>query len=446
MEPSARTPACPNTRSYICSDNHLSPRSGTINASKSSDSATGTPPDRRETQVATTIRLPRPSLSGSPEIVCPKCKTNFLLTDALRLEIEEGVIERERGHHRVELEQLRVATEEHAREVAEQQFALDLRNSREDAAEQRDANKELRQTLVELNKQLRGINAERDAEKLKLETTIRESEDAIRVEERERATEAHRLKDLEKDKKLTDAVAAADRMRIQLEQGSQQGQGEVLELDLETQLRQLFPNDDIIEVKKGVRGADVRQIVRTSLGTPCGSILWETKNAQWQSSWIGKLKTDMRDAGADQAVLISVHTPDSIGAMTHLEGTVWAARPKATAALATVLRQALLQMHANNALSVSKDERIEALHKYVTGPEFRHRMEAMAEAFTSMQEELEKERRWCAQKWARQEQSIRAMVDNVAGLYGDFEGLGDRALLSLTAPAKGTGVSSRSSR
>jgi hypothetical protein len=218
-----------------------------------------------------------------------------------------------------------------------------------------------------------------------------------------------------------------------IEQGSQQSRGEILELDLETQLRELFPDDDIIEVKKGQRGADIRQVVRTPLGSECGTILWEAKNAQWQAAWTTKLKADMRNGSADHAVLISTRTPDAVGPMKHIEGTIWVAQPKMTAILATMLRQSLLQLHSITALTVSKDERIEALHRYITGPDFRHRIEAIQDSYHALQDELEKEKRWCVQKWARQDRYIRGVLDNAVGMYGDFEGLNGSNLPALAS-------------
>lgn len=392
--------------------------------------------------MAVTARLGhfKDETGGQQLITCPKCKATFPLGEALRAQIEERVLQGVVQQHEAELNRAREDTEKEMRAALTAQFSLDLKNARDDAAEQRMTNKGLRETLLDLNRQLRKLGTEREDERLKNEAALREAQEKIRAEEKVRALEEHRLKQLETEKKLKDALDTAEQLRIRLEQGSQQTQGEVLELDLEADLRGLFPGDDIIPVKSGVRGADLRQVVRTPLGAACGTILWEAKNAQWHVSWVGKLKEDMARAGADHGVLISPNTPETCGAMGHLEGRVWGARPRAAATLAVVLRQTILHTHAVAALSADKGERIEALYGYITSSEFRHRIEAIQEFFSHLQDEQERERRWMSQKWARQEKQLRTVTDHVFGLVGDFEGINGAAIVSALPPGDDSDV------
>lgn len=69
------------------------------------------------------------------------------------------------------------------------------------------------------------------------------------------------------------------------EQGSQQIQGEVLELDLEEILRREFPLDDIKPVPKGMPGSDIVHVVRDG-GSDCGTIIWELKRHQKLERWL----------------------------------------------------------------------------------------------------------------------------------------------------------------
>jgi hypothetical protein len=314
-------------------------------------------------------------------VTCPMCGGSFELAAAFRQALVEDILAQERAVHRAEVEVLRSSVEHQTREVLSAQFSVELEGAHADADEQRAINKELRQTLLDLNAQVRRLTSEREADALKVETLVRERTDSIRSHERELAHEAYRLKQLETEAKLKQALESLERMRIRLEQGSQQMQGDILEIDLVDHLRDLFPDDEIVAIKKGQRGADVRQVVRTPLGRECGTILWEAKNAQWQPNWIAKLKTDMRQAAADHAVLISVHTPETVGPLGHLEGTIWAARPKMAASLGTMLRQWLLHLAMLKGLNINKDQRLEALYQYVTSPEFRHRVEGIQDAY-----------------------------------------------------------------
>jgi hypothetical protein len=374
---------------------------------------------------------------------CPNCKTTFPLEEALLSEIEQEVTGRYAQAHSEQLAKARLEAEERARTAATQRFALDLANAREDSSEQRAQNKQLRENLIELTRQVRELNTERESERLNHETALRHAVDEMRQQERERTThdnerrdEEHRLKQLELEKMLTDARQDASRLRQRLEQGSQQTQGEVLELDLEAQLKELFPGDDIVAVRTGARGVDIRQLVRTPLGSPCGTILYDTKNTQaWQPSWEAKMKEDMHHAGADHGVLVSMHTPQSIGSMGNLGGRMWAARPRAAGTLAAVLRQTLLHTHALSSLRADKGERIEALYRYITSPDFRHRIEGIQDFFAQLQEEDEKEKEWMVRKWARREKRIRIVIDTVVGLVGDFEGLNQEELFPALPPS-----------
>jgi hypothetical protein len=370
------------------------------------------------------------------QITCPECRATFPLGDALRAEIEDDVLHALEERHRLALDQARRETADQVRAQVSEQLSLDIQKASEDAAEQKAHNRELRENLVDLTRQLRRLESDREADRLKNEAALKESQEKIRTEEKERAYEEHRLKLLEKEKQLQDARDDAARLRARLEQGSQQTQGEVLELDLEAQLRQLFPGDDILPTRTGARGADIRQVVRTPLGEVCGTILWEAKNTQqWQATWPGRLKENMLSAAADHGVLICANTPDSVGAMGHLETRAWAAQPRAAATLAAILRQTLMHTHAVTALNANKGERIEALSRYITGPEFRLRIEALQEFFANLQEDDEKERTWMTRKWARREKQIRMVVDNVLGLVGDFEGINGTAILPALPPA-----------
>ena len=50
-------------------------------------------------------------------------------------------------------------------------------------------------------------------------------------------------------------------------------------------------------------------------------------------------------------------------------------------------------------------------------------MEAVVEAFTAMRHDLEQERRAAERQWARRSRQIDAVTFNVAGIYGDLQGL-----------------------
>mgnify|MGYP002335859156 CR=1 FL=1 len=101
-------------------------------------------------------------------------------------------------------------------------------------------------------------------------------------------------------------------------------------------------------------------------------------------------------------------------------------------ALATALRFNLVSLNDAQSKNLGKKEKAELLYDYVTSHEFRGRIESITEAFTGMQEEIEKEKRWFNTKWSRQEKQIRSVIDNTQGIYGDMQGSIGKALPSLT--------------
>jgi Uncharacterized protein conserved in bacteria (DUF2130) len=74
-----------------------------------------------------------------------------------------------------------------------------------------------------------------------------------------------------------------------------------------------------------------------------------------------------------------------------------------------------------------------------TGPRFRHRIEAIVENSTEMQEDLDKERKTMTRLWAKREGQIRIVIESTAGMYGDLQGIFGKTLLQeiegLDSPA-----------
>jgi hypothetical protein len=235
--------------------------------------------------------------------------------------------------------------------------------------------------------------------------------------------ESHRLKIKEKDKKMEEMTEQIIELKRKAEQGSQQTQGEVLELELEDILNSNFTSDNIKPVPKGIKGADVLQEVISPSGQYCGTILWESKRTKsWSDSWIEKLKDDQKDAKADTAVLVSITLPKGCKNFSSLSG-VWVICFDLVMALATVLRTSLLQLSNIKLLSVGKNEKMEILYKYLSGPEFSQKVESIIETFKDMKEGLEQEKRAINKIWAKRDKQIEKVINSTSGMYGDMEAI-----------------------
>jgi hypothetical protein len=268
---------------------------------------------------------------------------------------------------------------------------------------------------------------------LTIQKAIAEGADAIRTKARADAAEGERLKLAEREKTIDDMKRQIEEMRRKAEQGSQQLQGEVLELSLEASLQARFPHDRIDPVAKGTVGADIVQHVLTPNGTACGTILWEVKRTKaWSPGWLPKLRDDQRATGATLAVLLSDALPASVTTFDRIDG-VWVAQTRLAEALALVLRQSLVDVQATRIAQDGQATKTEMVYAYLTGPRFRQRIEAIAERFADMQDDLRREMRATQRLWAKRDQQIAAVVTATVGLYGDVQGIAGSAVANIAA-------------
>ncbi len=294
----------------------------------------------------------------------------------------------------------------------------------------------LRDEQLQLRKEREQLRDEKAALALEVQkqvdAQIQHRESIIRAQEQERA----QLDKAELQKKLDDAgeqLAAAQR---RMEQGSQQLQGEVLELAIEEGLRRAFPLDTIEEVKKGQRGGDVVQRVVTRAGQAAGTILWETKRAKdWSAQWIPKLKEDMRACGAAVGILVTM--PGALpkewpgSAYFALHEDVWVTQASCAVGIAEVLRIGLIDLHRQRAVSAGKGEKMEALYDYLTSPQFAQKLKAVYETFTKMRDELDSEKSSTMQRWARREKQLQGGMTQLLGIGGEIQGLAQEELPML---------------
>jgi hypothetical protein len=318
-----------------------------------------------------------------------------------------------------------------AEATARQSVGVEIEDLKRKAAE-KDQQLELAQKAeLELRKQKRSL--EEREKNLELETARKMDEERKKIQEEteKRLQDAHRLKDAEKDKKIQDATRVNDELRRKLEQGSQQTQGEVLELELEQLISNAFPSDRIEPVPKGVSGADTLQRVIHSTGHPCGSIVWESKRTKaWSDGWIAKLKDDQRTIKANIAILVSETLPKDCKNFQQING-VWVSNPQCALPLAIALRSQLIEVEMAKLSAVGKNEKMEVMYRYVSGPEFKQRVEAIVEAFVDMQNDLQEERRSAERRWAKRDKQIQKVISNTGGMYGDLQGLIGSSLQSI---------------
>lgn len=349
----------------------------------------------------------------SSTVTCPSCGHQFSPDDLLTHEIEVEL------RARLEKELLNKAKESAGKELADRDAQI---------KELQDKAKESMANELQLRKDKREIEEAR--EKFELEKTRQlDAERAkIKVEAERLVMEKEKFKLDEKEKMITDLRKSLDEATRKANQGSQQTQGEVLELEIEDLLRRTFPTDEIIGIAKGATGADIRQIVRGRSGALAGTIIWEAKRTKnWIEGWVQKLKDDQRAEKAEVAVLVSTVLPKTIKTFGVYQG-IWVSDVTSVTGLAIALRLSLLQVAVVKQSSVGKNEKMEVLFNYLSGVEFKQRIEAIVESFTTMKLDLEKEKLAYIKIWAKRDKQIEQVVHNTIGLHSDLEGLMGKAL------------------
>ena len=293
------------------------------------------------------------------------------------------------------------------------------------------------QEVAELQKRVKASEAN-ELELRKRERELKEKSEKIEIEvarkletEREKAkTEAMRLsaekyelKAAEKDKTISDMKKKIDELQRKSEQTSPQHAGEVQELALEDRLGQAFPIDNIDPVGKGKNGGDCGQTVCDALGQPAGKIVWESKRTiKFDKKWLPKIREDVRQANADIGVIVTQTMPDGIETIGVKDG-VWICRWDCVIGLASALRNGLIEVA--NALKAQdgREAKVEMLYDYFAGNNFRNRISGMVEAIETLQKDLVKEKAATQRRWAKQEKGFDKAIANMAGLYGDFQGI-----------------------
>ena len=350
-------------------------------------------------------------------------KKRFELDKAKQIEDEREKIEEEAFKRATVKSELNEAKLKRRLAEAEDNKENSKKIFEEQLADQDAKLKEANKNEIELRKEKQKLKDEKDAFELQKERQLDEEREKIEEEASKKATEIQQSKIDQLNKQLSDATKAKDDLARKLEQGSQQTQGEVLELELEELLKQEFIHDEIVPVPKGVNGADIIQKVISRSGGNCGQIVWEVKKTKaWSEGWVQKLKDDQRSIKAELAVIVSAVLPDNIRGFTFRDG-IWICDTKMAIALASSLRINLEAVAREKAMAVGKNEKVEVLYSYLTGVEFKQRVEAIVEAFTRMQDGLNKEKRAYQKIWAEREKQIQKVISNTVGMYGDLSGL-----------------------
>jgi hypothetical protein len=400
-------------------------------------------------------------------IICPNCKNEFASEDAIakvlekefetKLNKEREALSKQFSSQQLELERLQKEFEEKKKKENEL-FAEKLQKEKQKmegelleqlrksiSGDYENQLKMLEQSNLDNEEKLRTArqkeleflkkeqelkNKEADLE-IQIQKKLQEERVHITEQVRKHETEKNSLKDTEfqmrlkeLEKQLEDQKKLADEMRRKAEQGSMQLQGEVQELLLENILREKFPFDLIQEVGKGVEGADCIQVVRNSSGKECGKIIYESKRAKgWNNVWLDKLKSDMRNKGADMAILVTQSFPKGVDRFSQREG-IWICSYAEVASVAAVLRNAVMCVSDAKVSQENKGEKMQMLYDYMASNEFRQKWDSIVETYLGMQKQLSEEKVRTQKNWSQRERQLDTILKNAVGFVEDVNQIG----------------------
>ena len=266
---------------------------------------------------------------------------------------------------------------------------------------------------------------------LTIEKKVQESLGTVRDKAKLEAEEGLKLKVAEKDELIAAMQRQVEELKRRAEQGSQQLQGEVQELELESLVRSAFPMDNLEPVPKGEFGGDLVHRVVGPAGQHCGTILWESKRTKnWSDGWLPKLREDQRTAKAEIALIVTQTLPKDVDSFNIIDG-VWVTSHRCAIPVAIALRHSLIELSAARQAGEGQQTKMELVYQYLTGPRFRHRIQAIVEKFSNMQADLDKERKTMTRLWAKRQEQIRGVIESTAGMYGDLQGIAGRTLQEI---------------
>jgi hypothetical protein len=409
-------------------------------------------------------------------IICPHCKKPFEISDAIQHQIEDELLRakteqsetlrkeydeqsevrlkqavqdaltaagqeadirfaKERQAAKLELDKARQSTELEVEKV-KQTTELETERLRRETAASKESEKQLRKQLSDLLDELSKANKAREDAELAARKELLEKEKGIREEAAKRASEDFNTKIREQEETINRLREQLTTAKQVAEQGSQQLQGEILELDVEQNLRSAFPFDTVEEVKKGERGSDIRQVVNEQFYQNCGLILWECKNAKaYQVSWLSKLKDELAAEKAQIGVIVFNPTDGNGDDYKQLAENVWLVKPRNAVMLATLLREVLVKVFVANRNAEGKDIKVELIYNYLTGGEFSNRIRYILESYDEMARQLDTEKKQAQKRWAAQEKIIRKVTNSLYGMSGDLQGIAGREIIALPALA-----------
>jgi hypothetical protein len=395
----------------------------------------------------------------STTIKCPNCRHEFAMAEAVSEQYKKDLREQMIGFTRKKEEEFHKKSQELSKQLLDQQDLFQRKLEEEKKILQKSMEENIRRTIhgdFENRLSILQQSNEEQQEKLKAarqkELEFLQKEQALKTREEELELSTHKklqeerakigeeirnielqknqtretdfqLQLKEKEKQLEDQRKLIEEMKRKADQGSMQLQGEVQELALEKLLQDAFPFDVVEPVAKGIRGADCTLTVRNASGQEAGKIIYESKRTKnFETDWIDKLKNDMRQQGAQVAILVTRVMPKDMSCFGEKNG-VWVCNFSEVKALTEALRDGVIRIFQASRNQQNKGDKMQLLYDYLTSSEFSEQWKAIREGFSSMKMSIQRERDTMEKLWKSREKQLEKVLLNAAHIKGSMEGI-----------------------
>lgn len=388
------------------------------------------------------------------KIICPNCRESFSPTEAIwnelknsmenelnaELSVQRSQLEKEKAHvHKLtfQLNSEKEKLEELINSKLKNRESI-LRKQLEEqiASEKAEELQLLEDSLAKKTKQLSDHHKmKRQLMILQQESEAKELEIINRYEEKmkkaleqikEQSSETHQLELGQKNKIIGD-------LQKQLEEASRKVNqyasghliGESAEIQLEDLLSETFPQDTIIPISVGTRGADIIQEIRSMTGVCIDKMLYESKVvSSFNYSWIQKLRDDNSSVGARALILVSKVMPKELQFQKFgIIDDVFICNHSSAKELAILLRYSILKINQVMLTYKGKETKQQMLFEWLTSPDFINLYQRVLHQLDALRSSHEAEKKKLIHLWSQREKMLEIAISSTVELYGNLQGI-----------------------
>jgi hypothetical protein len=189
-----------------------------------------------------------------------------------------------------------------------------------------------------------------------------------------------------------------DSLSRKLEAKSGERLGEEGELDLESELRRAFPQDDVRRVGRGTKGADIVHRVFDG-ANEVGKIIYENKNVSgWSNAFVAQAGKYAAQYETPFVMIVTRAFPRKERDFCIVQ-KIPVVRPRIAIALARVMRSSVIAVGRLRLSGAGRDEKAQELMEYLTSDRFTTRFVGISEGVDSLREQQQKEKTWHENAW-----------------------------------------------